>query len=132
MGYPIKTSDSNWLGKALELYEKRISISIIDDAEYDLDINSDSMKSFKRFTLPYTAFKFLGVFYLLSIVCMALFYYSLSLQYYKFLGIALSIIFLFICAGIPTFYLVKYRAPKIEKTDIGVDIKFSKQTLQIE
>ena len=125
MGFPIKTSNNNWLEKALELFEKRISISITDDANYNLNISSDVMKLFKRYTLSQTALMFLGAFYVLAIVCLVLLYYSFSLQYTKYLGVILSTIFLIICVGIPTYYLAKNRHPKIEKTEQGIDIKFS-------
>ena len=127
MGFPIKTSDNNWLEKSLELFEKRISISITDDANYGLNLNSDVLKLFKRFTLSQTALMFLGAFYVLAILCMVLLYYSFSLQYTKTLGVILSAIFLIICVGIPTYYLSKNRRPKIEKTEQGIDIKFSNQ-----
>ncbi|MHB1688763.1 MAG: hypothetical protein ACYCVH_15525 [Ignavibacteriaceae bacterium] len=125
MGFPIKTSDNNWLEKALELFEKRISISITDDANYNLNISSDVTKLFKKYTLSQTALMFLGAFYVLAIVCMVLLYYSFSLQYTKYLGVILLTIFLIICIGIPTYYLAKNRHPKIEKTEQGIDIKFS-------
>ncbi len=127
MGFPIKTSDNNWLEKALELSEKRISISITDDANYNLDTSSDVLKLFKKYSLSQTALMFLGAFYVLAIFCMVLLYYSFSLQYTKYLGVTLSAIFLFICLGIPTYYLAKNRHPKIEKTEQGIDIKFSNQ-----
>jgi len=132
MGFPIKTSDTNWLEKALELFEKRTSISITDDANYNLNTESEVLKLFKRFTLPQTGFVFIGAFYVLAIVCAVLLYHSFSLQYAKIIGITLSIILLIVCAGIPTYYLVKNRAPKIEKTKTGIDIRFSKQILLIE
>jgi hypothetical protein len=127
MRFPIKTSDNNWLEKALELFEKRISISITDDANYNLNISSDVLKVFKRYTLSQTSLMFLGAFYVLAIGCLVLFYYSFSLQYTKYLGVTLSLIFLIICIGIPTYYLSKNRRPKIEKTEQGIDIKFSNQ-----
>lgn len=127
MGFPIKTSDNNWLEKALELFDKRISISITDDANYSLNTNSDVLKVFKRYTLSQTSLMFIGAFYFLAIVCLVLLYYSFSLQYTKYLGIILSIIFLIICIGIPTYYLSKNKRPKIEKTEQGIDIKFSNQ-----
>jgi len=124
MGFPLKTSDDNWLEKALELFEKRISISIFDDAPYNLNVNSDSMKMFKRYTLSQRALMFLGAFYVLSLVCVVLFYLSLFLQYSKLLEISLSFIGVIVCFGIPSYYLIKNRAPIIEKTDNGIDIKF--------
>ncbi len=80
MGFPIKTSDDNWLEKALELYDKRVSISITDDANYNLSISSDILKVFKRLTLSQRSLIFLGAFYVLAIGCLVLFYYSFSLQ----------------------------------------------------
>ena len=129
MGFPIKTSDNNWLEKSLELFEKRISISITDDANYGLNLNSDVLKLFKRFTLSQAALMFLGAFYVLAIVCMVLLYYSFSLQYTKSLGVILSAIFLIICISIPTYYLAKNRRPKIEKIEQGIEIKFSNNVL---
>jgi len=129
MGFPIKTSDNNWLEKSLELFGKRISISITDDANYGLDLNSDVLRLFKRFTLSQTALMFLGAFYVLAILCMVLLYYSFSLQYTKNLGVILSAIFLIICISIPTYYLAKNRQPKIEKIDQGIEIKFSNNVL---
>jgi hypothetical protein len=125
MSYPIKTSDNNWLEKALELSEKRISISITDDSNYNITVDSDVIKLFKRFTLSQTALLLLGAFYVLGIICMVLLYYSFSLQSTKYLGVTLSIVFLIICLGIPTFYLLRNKHPKIEKTEHGIDIKFS-------
>ena len=130
MGFPIKTSDKNWLEKALELSEKRISISITDNGNYNLNTNSDVLKLFKKYSLSQSALMFLGAFYVLAIVCMVLLYYSFSLQYTKFLGVMLSAIFLIICIGIPTYYLAKNRHPIIEKTEQGIDIKYSSQLLQ--
>ena len=127
MGFPIKTSDNNWLEKALELFDKRISISITDDANYNLNISSEVLKVFKRYTLSQRSLMYLGAFYVLAIGCLVMFYYSFSLQYTKYLGVTLSIIFLIICIGIPTYYLSKNRRPKIEKTEQGIDIKFSNQ-----
>lgn len=127
MSYPLKTSGDNWLEKAIELYEKRISISIIDDAKYNLNANSDVIKIFQRYTLPKNSIFFLIPFYFLSLVCMVLLYYSFSLHYIKYLGIILSTFFLILCAVIPTYYLIKNRAPKIKKTEQGIDIVFSKQ-----
>ena len=126
MGYPLKTSDNNWLEKALELYEKRISFSIIDDAGYNFNIHSDVLKIFKRSTLSKKSLLFLIPFYVLAIVCMVLLYYSFSLQYTKYLGVILSALFLVICVSIPTYFLVVNRSPEIEKTVQGIDIKFSK------
>jgi len=127
MGFPIKTSDNNWLEKSLELSAKRISISITDDANYNLNTSSDVMKLFKKYSLSQSALMFLGAFYVLAIVCMVLLYYSFSLQYTKYLGVMLSTILFFVCLGIPTYYLAKNRHPKIEKTDQGIDIKFFNQ-----
>lgn len=129
MGFPIKTSDNNWLEKALELFEKRISISITDDANYNMNINSDVLKLFKRFTLSQTALMFLSVFYVLAIVCMILLYFSFSLQYTKSLGVVLSSAFMIICTSIPTYYLAKNRRPKIEKTEKGIEIKFHNELM---
>lgn len=131
MGFPIKTSDNNWLEKALELFEKRISISITDDANYNLNISSDVLKMFKRYTLSQTALMSLGAFYVLVIVCLVLLYYSFSLQYVKYLGVIISTVLLFICIGIPTYYLAKNRHPEIEKTEHGIDIKFSNQKTEL-
>jgi hypothetical protein len=119
MGFPIKTSDNNWLIKALELSEKRIIISITDDNNYNLDISSDVLKLFIKYSLSQSALMFLGAFYVLAIVCMVMLYYFFSLQYTKFLGLILSTIFLIICIGIPTYYLAKNRHPKIEKRNKG-------------
>jgi len=125
MGFPLKTSDNNWLEKALELSEKRISISITDDANYNLDTSSDVVKLFKKYSLSQSALICLGAFYVLAIVCVVLLYYSFSMHYAKYLGITLSIISFFICIGIPTYYLSKNRHPIIEKSEQGIDIKFS-------
>ena len=129
MGFPIKTSDSNWLEKALVLFEKRISISITDDANYNLNMTSDVMKLFKRYTISQNGLMLIGAFYVLALVCLVLLYYSFSLQYTKYLGAILSTILFFICLGIPTYYLAKNRQPIIEKTEQGIDIKFSNQVL---
>ena len=124
MSYPIKTSDANWLNKCIELFEKRISISIIEDTNYNLNVNSDVIKSFRRFTLSKKSLSFLLLFYLLAVVCLVLFYYSFSLQSTKTLGIILSIIFFALCSAIPTYYLLKNKAPRIRKTEQGIDIIF--------
>ncbi|MCK9212230.1 MAG: hypothetical protein M0P61_15425 [Ignavibacteriaceae bacterium] len=124
MGFPVKTSDTNWLEKTLELFEKRISISIIDDASYKLHETSDIMKMFNRYTLNQRTLMFIGAFYVLSLVCIVLFYQSLFLQYAKPLGVSLSFIGIIVCFGIPTYFLMKNKAPMIEKTDSGIDIKF--------
>jgi hypothetical protein len=125
MGFPIKTSDINWLDKASLKFNKRISISIIDDANYNLNIGSDIIKMFSRFTLSIKSIAFLCVFYVLAVVCMIMLYLSFSLQYSRYLGIGLSAIFLIVCIGLPTYYLAKNNSPKIEKTEQGVDIIFS-------
>ncbi len=125
MGFPIKTSEATWLARAQELYKKRISITIIDDADYKLDINSDSIKSFKRYSLRYSEIIFLSLFYCLSLICVGLFIASLSLRYAKPIGLIFSIIGMLICFGIPTFYLRKNRPPKIIKTDSVIEISFS-------
>jgi|GEM_PF-3080073 len=124
MGFQVKTSDSNWLEKTLELFEKRISISIVDDAFYKLQETSDIMKMFNRYTLNQRALMFIGAFYVLSLVCIVLFYQSLFLQYAKLLGVSLSFVGIIVCFGLPTYYLMKNKAPVIEKTDNGIDIKF--------
>ena len=121
---PLKTSDANWHNKCIELFEKRISISIIDDANYNLNVNSDSIKSFQRFTLSKKFLAFLGLFYLLAILCLVLLYYSFSSQNTTNLAIILSIIFFIICTTIPTYYLIKNKAPEIIKTERGIDIVF--------
>jgi hypothetical protein len=131
MGYPIKTSDKVWLTKAHELYNKRISITIIDDADYNLDINSDSIESFKRFSLRYTQIVFLSLFYFLSFICGGLFIVSFSLHYAKPLGLLFSILGIFICFGIPTYLLRKNRPPKIIKTNSGIDIIFNDSKKEI-
>jgi hypothetical protein len=124
MGFPIKTSDTNWLAKALELFEKRTSISITDDANYNLDLNSDSMKLFRKLTLNHRTLMIMSLFYALSLLCAILFYLSLKLKYSQALGVILSAAGVVVCFAIPTYYLRKNRKPKIEKTDKGVDIKF--------
>lgn len=129
MGFPIKTSDVNWLEKSLELFEKRISISITDDANYGLNFNSDVLKLFKRVTLSKTNLLILGAFYLLAVFCAVLLYHSFNLQYTKTLSVILSTIFLIICMGIPTYFLVKNSRPKIEKIEQGIEIKFSNTVL---
>lgn len=125
MGYPIKTSDNNWLEKAIELSEKRISLSIIDDNNYNLKLDSEVIKIFKKYSLSQTSLIFLGAFYVLALFCMVLFHFSFSLQYTQTLGVILSAIFIVICTVIPTYYLAKNRHPKIVKTEQGVDIKFN-------
>jgi hypothetical protein len=124
MGYPLKTSDSKWLEKALELFNKRISFSIIDDAHYNLDKNSDIVKIFKGFSLRHIELIFLGSFYTLSVVCAILFYFSISLQYAKSLGLFLAFSGFIICFGLPTYYLRKNRPPHISQTESGIDIIF--------
>jgi hypothetical protein len=125
MGFPIKTSDNDWLKRTVELFEKRISISITDDAGYNFNINHDVLKLFKRFTLSKTFIMFISVFYLLAIGCFILLLYSFSLQYAKALGVTLAIILLFVCLGIPSYYLVKNKPPKVEQAENCISIKFN-------
>lgn len=125
MGYPLKTSDNNWLEKAIELSEKRISLSIIDDNNYNLKLDSEVIKIFKKYSLSQTSLIFLGAFYALALFCMVLFHFSFSLQYTQTLGVILSALFIAICTVIPTYYVAKNRYPKIVKTEQGVDIKFN-------
>ena len=125
MGYPLKTSDDNWLQQALELVNKRISISIVDDANYNLNINSDSIKIFNKYSLSYKELTFLGLFYALSLLCIFLLYLSTFLQYTKNLGLVLSFLGFIVCFSIPTYYLRKNRPPRITPIESGVDIIFS-------
>jgi hypothetical protein len=125
MGFPIKTSDADWLSKTIKLSNQRINISITDDAGYNLDVDSDSMKLLKRFTLSQFSLMILGAFCLLAVVSLVMLYYSLSLQFAKNIGITLSIISFFVCSGIPTYFLAKNKAPMVFKTENGIDIKFS-------
>lgn len=125
MGYPIKTSDYNWLEKTIELSEKRINLSIIDDNNYNLKLDSEVLKIFKKYSLSQTSLIFLGAFYPLAIFCMVLFHFSLSLHHFQTLGVIISAIFIVIYTVIPTYYLAKNSYPKIIKTEQGVDIKFN-------
>jgi hypothetical protein len=125
MGYPLKTSDDKWLKQALELVNKRISISIIDDAHYNLNINSDCIRIFNKYSLSYKELTFLGLFYALSLLCAILLYLSTFLQYTKNLGLVLSFLGFIVCFSIPTYYLRKNRSPHISPTESGVDIIFS-------
>ncbi len=124
MGFPIKTSDPNWLSKAVDVFNQRISISIIDDANFGINENSDSLRMFKRHTLSLRQVILLLTFYLIALTCMVLLYLSFSLHYAKYLGIGLSVLFLIVCITIPTYFFVKNKAPLIFKSNLGVEIKF--------
>ena len=132
MGYPLKTSNAEWLSKAIELYSKRISMSIVDDAFYNLNPDSDCLKGFKRYTMTVSNFFSVCLFYLLCGICFILLLVSLFIPHAKLFEITLSFAGLIICYSIPTYQLAKNRPPKIRKTDSGVEIDFSFEKIDFD
>ncbi len=127
MGYPVKTSSDNWLNKAIELYYRRVSISIIDDDNYGVKDSKDIRKIFSTSTMQQTELLIMYGFYVLAIVCVVLLVMSFSLaySYAKVLGIVLSSVGIIVCLFIPRYYLKKNKAAKIILREDGIDVKFN-------
>lgn len=120
----IKTSDEKWQTKATNLYYKRTSFSIIDDSKYGLNYVSDKLGLYKKTTLKGSQLLFVFVIYLLAVVCGVLIFLSFSLGDDKFFGIILSSIGLIVFAFVPTYYLIKNKAPKVDEIDNGYEVNF--------
>ena len=125
MEYPIRTSDSKWLEKALELFMNRTSMSIIDDSGYGISANSEFIKLFKKITLnsalflPFGGFLGLGVITIIGILFLLLSGTSIndkSIYFYFFAAI--------LCLFIPIYFIRKNRSPKIVIRHNEVDIIF--------
>lgn len=123
MGFPIKTSDNNWLEKSLELFMNRTSMSIIDDSGYGLNENSEFIKLFKKLTLnsltflAFGGFLGIGVITLIGILFLLLSGYSIidkSIYLYFFAAI--------LCLFIPIYFIRKNRTPKIviRNNEVGI------------
>lgn len=129
MGYPIKTSNDQWLVKARELYYKRVNINIDDDANFFTEENSNLLKEFRGVTLPFKTLYFLSVFYLLAVICIVLGYLSVSLGSSPASVIAFASAGTIVCFLIPTIVILKNKAPQIIATESGYKIIFNREIM---
>ncbi len=127
MGYPIKTSNDQWLVKARELYYKRVNINIEDDANFFTAENSNILKEFRGVTLPFKTLYFLSVFYALALICIVLGYLSATLSSSPTSGLVISSIGTIVCLFIPTIVILKNKSPQIISTESGYKIIFNRK-----
>ncbi len=120
----IKTSDSNWLIKVSTLYYSRSNFNVLDDSKLGLEYISDKVGLYKKTTLKTSQLLFVAVIYLLALCCGFLIFVSFSLGEDKLLGIILSLIGLIVFAFVPTYYLLKNKAPIVEQNEDGFKIRF--------
>jgi amino acid permease len=79
---------------------------------------------YKKTTLKGSQLLFVFVIYFLAVVCGVLIFLSFSLGDDKFFGIILSSIGLIVFAFVPTYYLIKNKAPKVDEIDNGYEVNF--------
>lgn len=127
MGYPIKTSNDQWLAKTRELYYQRVNINIIDDTSFFTEDNLNVLDQFRGLTLPNRTLQLTSMFYALALLCVVLGYLSLSLVYSSILGLVFSFIGTVVCLFIPTRTLLKNKSPNISITDSGFEIIFNRK-----
>jgi len=127
MGYPIKTSNDQWLVKARELYYKRVNINIEDDTNFFTKENLHLLKEFHRVTLPFKTLYFLSAFYLLAIICIVLGYMSATISSSPTSGIIISSIGTIVCLLIPTIVILRNKSPQILSTESGYKIIFNRK-----
>lgn len=122
MGFPVNTSAENWQQKVTELYKSRTSISIIDDSGYG---RTGIMQAVSRLkTLNSNEKSFVILFYFLAIICGISLWLSAHTTPSKPIVITLSAAGVILFSAIPTYQLAKNRAPIIENTEEGIDIRF--------
>lgn len=129
MGYPIKTSNDQWLDKTRELYYQRVSMDIEDDANYFTEENSYLFKEFSKITLPNKTLYILIVFYTLAFISIVLGYLSVSLTNNYMSGLLLSFLGTIVCVFIPTNMIMKNKAPNISATELGYKITFNRKAI---
>ena len=125
MGYPIKTSNDQWLVKARELYYQRVNFNLEDDTNFFTEENLKLLNEFRGITLPFKTLYFLSVFYVLAIICIVLGFLTVTLSPNSTSGIVFSIVGTIVCAFIPTKIILKNKSPNISSTDSGYKIIFN-------
>ena len=129
MGYPIKTSNDQWLAKTRELYYQRVSMDIEDDGNYFIEENSYLFKEFSKITLPNKTMYILIVFYALALISIILGYLSVTLTNNYMSGLLLSFLGAIVCIFIPTKIILKNKAPNISATESGYKITFNRKAI---
>ncbi|MDR3625329.1 MAG: hypothetical protein P4L45_00765 [Ignavibacteriaceae bacterium] len=126
MGFAIRTSNEHWLNKAIELYNSRVSITIVDDAEWGICDSKDVREILSGFTLKLKGLLLVEmiIFYSLSILFAVALAMSISHHNTSFLVILLSSAGLIVCLAIPCCYLWKNKSGKIVVNDDGIDVIF--------
>ena len=129
MGYPIKTSNDQWLAKTRELYYQRVSMDIEDDGNYFIEENSYLFKEFRKITLPNRTLIILSSFYVLAFISIILGYLLVSLTNNYMSGLLISIIGTIVCVFVPTNIIMKNKAPNISATELGYKITFNRKAI---
>jgi len=125
MGYPIKTSNDQWLVKARELYYKRVNFNLDDDTNFFTKENLKILNEFRGITLPFKTLYFLSVFYVLSIICIVLGFLSLTLGSGSTSSIVFASAGTIVCFIIPTMVILKNKSPQIIANESGYKIIFN-------
>ncbi|MBI9070135.1 MAG: hypothetical protein JEY94_00965 [Melioribacteraceae bacterium] len=124
MGYPIKTSQDDWLNKAIELFYNRVSFDLIDDGNFDLNLDSEILKVFAKTTLKESQIIWRSIFYVFALVCAYLFVISFSVIYGREIAQILSALGVVACIAIPSLMLKRNKSPKIIEEDGLIKITF--------
>ena len=127
MGYPINTSNDQWLVKARELYYKRVNINIEDDAEYFKE--KELLNEFRKITIPRKMTHYLIAYYSLAIVCIGLVFLSLSIASNSILGVVLSSLGAILFIFIPTRIIIKNKPPNITIKESTIEIVFNRNAI---
>jgi hypothetical protein len=126
MKYSIKTSDSKWLEKAIELFMNRTNMHILDDSGYGISENSEFIKFFHKITLNPTMFLILsGLFSLGFVAIIVIFILLLFAAHINDKSILLYLIPSTLCVVIPIYFFRKNRPPKITVHQNEVEIIFT-------
>jgi hypothetical protein len=125
MEYPIRTSESNWLEKALELFMKRTSMCIIDDSGYGISSNSEFIKLFKKITLNSHLFLIFGGLLTIGLIgVIAILFILLSNKNINDTSIYAYLFATILCLLIPIYFIRKNQSPKIVIRQNEVEIIF--------
>ena len=124
MGYPIKTSNDDWLNKAIQLYHNRVSIDLIDDANYGLTLDSEIIEVFSKATLKVGQFIWTSIFYVFALVSAYLFVRSFSVTHAKEVSLIFSGVGVILCLLIPSLVFHKNKAPKVFKDGDIIKVTF--------
>jgi len=124
MRYPVKTSNENWLNKAIELYSSRVSLSLIDDGNFGIKNSKDIKKIFKGLSLKPSLLVAITAYYSIALICTVLLFTFLKHPKTTFLEIGILLLSILICLAIPSYYLWQNKPPKIIIKDDGLEVIF--------